>query len=83
MSAHREATFGTTACHIYVRKHVDALGSGPFPSVATAFAGDEEVIENGAPVERHASTDDQAIDAMCSYLEKRFGPRKDSKMPND
>jgi hypothetical protein len=27
-------------------------------------------------VEHTASTDDEAIDAMCSYLAKRYGPRK-------
>lgn len=68
--------FGTTLCRVYVQKHVDAFSAGPFPSVATAFANDEEVTENGRPVERTASTDEQAIDAMFVYLERRYGPRK-------
>lgn len=76
MSEYREMTFGTTPCRIYVRKHVDPFGRGPFPSDATAFVGDEEVTEDGKPVERTASTDDQAIEAMAAYLEKRFGPRR-------
>ena len=78
MSAHLEATFGTTVCHISVHSHVDALGTGPFPSVATAFVDGEEVTEDGAPVERTASTDEQAIASMSAYLEKRFGDRAKS-----
>ena len=74
MSAYLEATFGTTPCRIYVNKHVEPLAKD-FPSVATAFADDEAVTENGEPVERVASTDDQAIESMCQYLEGRFGSR--------
>ena len=75
MAGSHYITFGTTKCLIQVRKHVDFGSTGPFPSEATAFANGQEVTENGRPVERIASTDEEAFEAMCSYLERRFGPR--------
>ena len=76
MSEYREITFGTTRCRIYVRKRVDPISRGPFPSEATAFVGDEEVVEDREPVEFIASTDDHAVEKMCQYLETRFGSRQ-------
>ena len=75
MSSHRETRFGTTVCHIYVRKHVESLAT-EFPSVATAFVDDQAVTEeDGEPVEGVAGTDEEAVDRLCLYLEKRYGRR--------
>jgi hypothetical protein len=72
MSTIREATFDTTTCRIYIRKHVDPISSARFPWVATAFVGDDEVAEADEPVEVMAGTDDQAIEVMSDYLQRRY-----------
>jgi hypothetical protein len=77
MATSRTITCGTTTCVIETHFHVDQdRPHGPHPAVATAFANDKEVTEeNGQPVERSASTEEQAAANMCSYLEIRFGPK--------
>ena len=74
MAKSLDATFGETPCRIYTQWHVE-IGANKFPAVAKAFANDTEVMEAGALAERVGSTEDQAIEAMCSYLEKLYGPR--------
>ena len=77
LTAH-EYRFGTTRVRILVSDRVTTGTTGPGSFVATALAGDslDLVTEDGRSVEKRRSDPDQAREALCCYLETRFGPRR-------
>jgi hypothetical protein len=70
--------FGTTRIRIRVGPHVAVPGAAPVPFVATAYVVDDlsPVTEHGVPVERCRKAEEQALEALCCWLETRFGSRR-------
>jgi hypothetical protein len=62
----REVSVGSTSFRIYVRR-LEGV------SVAMAYIGIDPVKEGGVWVERSGPTDDEALEAMHSYLQERYG----------
>ena len=71
MAMARDVTIGVRTFRILVNAQVDTLR--PVSYVAFAFEGNLQVVsEGGDPIELPASTENQAMARMESYLSRRF-----------